>query len=209
MIKDLLTGLFNPIKIGQGVDKIGKALPGKVQGILGQFTASEGATTAPPPENRYTGSLRLHASMSEAMSWLDRFAMLEIESDKWQKTSSMVTPVGPGKVTAFVQFKSSQSFNVKLQPITMTARINENLRRSEERARYDNCVEAITYAYVVRFTFAGEAAETVVEYLTIERIAPDGRSKRDLGKHYRAPTMPHQFGAIGEKFLHDVAHASI
>jgi hypothetical protein len=208
MIKDLLSGLLNPVKIGHSVDKFGKQLPGKVSGYLQQKTASSGATSAPPPENRYTGSLRLRASMSEAMSWLDRFAMLEIESDKWQRTTSLLTPVGPDKATTFVQYKSSQPFSVKLKPMTMCARANENLKKSEERGRYDNCVENISYSYVVRLNFTGGAAETLVEYQTIERIAADGKSKRDLATHYSAPTMPHQFGAIGEKFLRDVSHAS-
>jgi hypothetical protein len=208
MIKNLLTGLFDPIKIGLSVNKFGQQLPGKVHNMLAPGTKSHGATSAAPLEHRYTGSLRLNASMSDAMSWLDQFAMLEIESDKWQKSTSMVTAATPGKVTAFVQYKASQSFKVRLQPVTGRARVVENLKRSQEGARYDNCVEGITYAYVVRFTFTGSAAEALVEYLTIERIAPDGRSERDLTTYYRAPTMPHQFGAIGDKFLDSVRHAS-
>jgi hypothetical protein len=206
MIKNLLTGFLNPQKIGTSVNKFGQALPGRVSDVLDRTTASRGATAAPPEEHRYSGTLRLRASITEALAWLDRFAMLEIESSKWTKTASMITPAGPGQSTAFVQYKSTVSMHVPLTPRTWRATFDRNLKSQQKG--YNNCVEAVSYEYVVRFVFTGGATETRVEYLTIERIDPGAKSKRDLVTHYAAPTMPQQFGAIGEQFLRSVSHAS-
>jgi hypothetical protein len=193
MIKHPLFDLFAARSIIRGTEQVRYHIEDTVQTLLNNTTSSKGAG-ASPLTTLYQDTLLFRGSAAEAMSLFDFFALRQMSD--WHKTGA-----GVRGSTVFVQYKAARSFNVRLQPRTVWARMTENMEASHNRRRYDRCIEAVSYEYVMDMVLNPDHSGTRVNYATRETIDAGARTRRDLVKHYAAPSLPTGFGAIGEAFF--------
>jgi hypothetical protein len=201
VITRLLFDAFAIQKLARGIPRVRRTIDDHTTRAFTKKVSNKGAVIE-PVVSHYTGAVTLKVPLVEAMHAFDDF--VRGEGGKWRKLAADVTGQGRGRVTAFAEFKASQSLRVKLKPCTAAARIAENLK-SRERG-YDWCKERLSYEYEVRFEFIGSAGQTRGAYQTTETIDPNSHSARDIHTHYRAPAMPSRFAAIGDRFLEHVRH---
>jgi hypothetical protein len=193
MVKNPLFDLFAARSFIRGTDHMRQHIEGAVHTALRNATASQGAGTTPPIAT-YRDSVLFYGAIGEAMSLFDLFALRRMAD--WHRTGS-----GAHGTTVFVQYKAARTFNVKLRPRTLWARMNENAESNYNRRHYDRGIEPVAYEYLIDLTFDPASGGTRIAYATQESIDPGARARRDLGRHYAAPALPAGFGAVGDAFL--------
>jgi hypothetical protein len=193
-MSNFLFKFFAASQVMRASERIQRGLSGSLHRTLDRSVSSaHGAPTV----NHFSDSVAFACSLDEARDLFDDFAAMSLND--WRRERAGGRPTADGySLTAL--FHARQTFTVQLTPRTIAARAFEGLDAcNNTRASFGR--ERVEYRYHTRLVLAAEPDRVVISYETREQIDPQRQCRRDLTQSYSAPSMPYDFGRVGEQFL--------
>lgn len=198
MLSKMISQWLSPQRLGRAAINLRTSMEQGTQRLLGRSVRGQGVSHGAPKFSLYEDSMTVPSPIDQVMECFTSFANHSL--NQWRKVDAGSNSIPQGHLV-YALYSASFQIQVQLIPQTAFALAKENLDRN--KTNYDHCSARITYQYQCRFEFITQpGGGTAVSFRTTEHIDPLGHChERDLSKHYRAPTMPGKFGAIGELFL--------